>query len=111
MKTEIEIQESFPIVATSSRLDEAHRILKHGESFAVFDRAGEIRPGSEQGLYHEGTRFLNRLQLTLENQRPMILGSTVRQDNALIVELTNPDLVTGAKHVLPRDTIHLFAIS
>jgi glycogen debranching enzyme len=114
-KTEIEIQESFPIVATSSRLDEAHRILKHGESFAVFDRAGEIHPGSEQGLYHEGTRFLSRLELTLENQRPLVLGSTVRQDNALIVELTNPDLMARGEKpkgetVLPRDTIHVFAI-
>lgn len=109
MKTEIEIQESFPIVATSSRLDEAHRILKHGESFAVFDRAGAIRPGSEQGLFHEGTRFLSRLELTLESQRPLVLGSTVRQDNALIVELTNPDLVASGEHLLPRDTIHLFA--
>ena len=114
MKTEIEIQESFPVVTTSSRLDEAHRILKHGESFAVFDRAGGIHPGSEQGLFHEGTRFLSRLELTLESQRPLVLGSTVRQDNALIVELTNPVLTArgekpGDRTVVPRDTIHLFA--
>lgn len=108
MRTEIEIQESFPIVAISSRLDEAHRILKHGESFAVFDRAGEIHPGSEQGLYHEGTRFLSRLELTLESQLPVFLGSTVRQDNALIVELTNPDLTAGDGTRVPRDTIHVF---
>ena len=107
--TEIEIQESFPIVATSSRLDEAHRILKHGESFAVLDRAGEIHSGSEQGLYHEGTRFLSRLEVTLESQRPLFLGSTVRQDNALIVEQTNPDLTAGDGTRLPRDTVHLFA--
>ena len=109
VKIEVETQESFPIVATASRLDETHRILKHGESFAVFDRAGGIRPGSEQGLYHEGTRFLSRLELTLESQRPLFLGSTVRQDNALIVELTNRELVARDRTALPRDTIHLFA--
>ena len=109
MNQTVETRESFPILATSSRLDEAHRILKHGESFGVFGRSGEIRPGSEQGLFHEGTRFLSQLELTLDSQRPLVLNSTVRQDNALIVDLTNPDLVSEGSRVLPRDTIHLFA--
>jgi glycogen debranching enzyme len=105
----VETRESFPILATSSRLDEIHRVLKHGESFAVLDRAGGMRPGSEHGLFHEGTRFLSQLELTLDDQRPLVLSSTVRQDNALIVDLTNPDLVAGGERTLPRDTIHVFA--
>jgi glycogen debranching enzyme len=110
----VETRESFPILATASRLDEMHRVLKHGESFGVFGRSGEIRPGSEQGLFHEGTRFLSQLEMTLDGQRPLVLNSTVRQDNALIVDLTNPDLVgdgesqTPGERLLPRDTIHLF---
>jgi glycogen debranching enzyme len=104
----VETRESFPILATASRLDETHRVLKHGESFGVFSRAGEIRPGSEQGLFHEGTRFLSQLEMTLDGQRPLVLSSTVRQDNALIVDLTNPDLLVDGERTLPRDTIHLF---
>jgi glycogen debranching enzyme len=106
----VETLESFPIVATESRLDEAHRVLKHGETFAVLDCAGTIQPGSEQGLFHEGTRFLSRLELTLDGQEPLVLGSTVRQGNAFIVDLMNPDLVAEGEYVLPRDTIHLFGV-
>jgi glycogen debranching enzyme len=108
MNETVQTQEPFAIVATSSRLSEAHRVLKYGESFAVFDRGGGIEPGTEQGLFHEGTRFLSSLELLLESQRPLVLGSSVRRDNALVVDLTNPDIVSGRDIVLPRETIHLF---
>jgi glycogen debranching enzyme len=84
--------------------------LKYGDSFAVFDRFGDIRPGasSEEGLYFDGTRFLSGLDLTLDGMRPVLLGSTVRDDNdQLIVTLTNPDLfIDGALH-LPANSIHI----
>ena len=51
------------------------RVLKHGDTFAVFDRYGDIAAGGagEQGLYHAGTRFLSRLELRLEGGRPLLL--------------------------------------
>ena len=77
----------------------------------MFDRSGAIRPLglSEMGLFHEGTRFLSGLELLLENQLPLLLSSTVRRDNALIVDLTNPDFPQGPAGPLPRDTIHVFS--
>jgi glycogen debranching enzyme len=106
----IQIKEQFYILATSSRAGDRTRVLKHGESFAVFDRGGAIRPMglTEMGLFHEGTRFLSGFELFLENQRPLLLSSTVRSDNALIVDLTNPDLPDGPVGPLPRDAIHVF---
>ena len=106
-------RESFPILATASRRDEQARVLKHGDCFAVFDRSGNIRPeeGGELGLYHEGTRFLSQLELLLEGRRPLLLSSTVRQDNALVVDLTNPDLMQDGEVLLPRDTLHIFWIA
>ncbi|HEY7215136.1 MAG TPA: glycogen debranching N-terminal domain-containing protein, partial [Thermoanaerobaculia bacterium] len=107
----IQIKEQFYILATSSRAGDRTRVLKHGESFAVFDRSGAIRPlgMSEMGLFHEGTRFLSGFELLLENQRPLLLSSTVRRDNALIVDLTNPDFTAPPVGPLARDAIHVFS--
>ncbi|MEA2604030.1 MAG: hypothetical protein QOF89_5022 [Acidobacteriota bacterium] len=114
--------EPFYILATSSRPDDRTRVLKHGESFAVFDRAGAIRPVGlgELGLFHEGTRFLSTFEPLLEEQRPQLLSSTVRRDNVLIIDLTNPDLTNpdltnpdlerSAGGLLPRDTVHVFGL-
>ena len=86
-------------------------MLKHGDTFAVFDRYGDIKPGGlgEEGLYHEGTRFLSCLLLELEGGRPFFLSSTVREENdQLAVALTNPDLLrdgagaAAARHAPPR---------
>ena len=50
----------------------------------------------EQGLYHQGTRFLSRSSCGSNGRRPLLLSSTVRDGNALLtVDLTNPDLVDG----------------
>src|SRR5580700_2950363 len=70
----------YPIVAASSRNDERTRVLKHGDTFAVFDHYGDIKPGGlgEEGLYHEGTRYLSCLLLELEGKRPFFLRSGVR---------------------------------
>jgi glycogen debranching enzyme len=110
------IKEQYYILATSTRTDDRTRVLKHGESFGVFDRSGAIRPVGlgEMGLFHEGTRFLSAFELFLENQRLLLLSSTVRRDNALIVDLTNPDFTDGAlgdPGTLARDTVHVFSTS
>jgi glycogen debranching enzyme len=103
----------YYILATNARADERTRVLKHGESFGVFDRAGTIRPTGlgELGLYHEGTRFLSGFELALERRRPLLLGSTVRRDDVLIVDLANPDITDGRERPLARDTVHVFTSS
>jgi len=42
----------------SSVTDDRTRVLKHGDTFAVFDHLGPIKPGGmgEEGSYHDGTR-------------------------------------------------------
>ena len=61
----IRVDDRYYILATSSAADDRTRVLKHGETFAVFDRYGDVRPFGmgEQGLYHEGTRMLSSLAL------------------------------------------------
>jgi glycogen debranching enzyme len=92
-------------LAASSR-----RTLKHGDTFAMFDEFGDVVEfeHSPTGLFHNDTRFLSRLHLTLEGHRPLMLGSTVRPDNALLdVDLTNPDVFSGGRLQLAKDTFHL----
>src|SRR5262249_6200902 len=57
----------FYILAASPQADEQSRVLKQGDTFAVFDHYGDIKPSGmgEEGLYHEGTRYLSRLLLLL----------------------------------------------
>src|ERR1700730_5436284 len=98
------------VLTTSSFADERSRMLKHGDSFAVFDHHGRIKPGGlgEEGLYHEGTRFLSRLLMELEDKTLILLGSTVRGENGhLAIALTNPDLIEAGKVRLPFGTLHL----
>ena len=98
------------ILAASSVADERTRVLKHGDTFAVFDHYGDIKPGGlgEEGLYHEGTRFLSCLVVELEGGRPFFLSSTVCDANdQLAVALTNPDLLRDGEVRLPLGTLHL----
>lgn len=111
MEEIISVNDQFYILASSSMADNRTRVLKHGETFGVFDRYGDIQPVGHgtQGLYHEGTRFLSREELFLNNDRPMLLSSTIKEDNALLaVDLTNPDLYHEGRIVIPRGSVHVF---
>lgn len=102
--------DAYYIQATSAPADDRTRVLKHDETFAVFDRHGDIQPVGRgaQGLYHEGTRFLSRLEFSLNGERPMLLNSTIQEDNALLaVDLTNPDVYVDGRAVIPRGTLHI----
>lgn len=98
------------IVASSSLTEEHVEVLKQGGTFGLFDRYGDIhslRTGS-QGLYHEGTRFLSRFELTMNGERPLLLSSTVKEDNILLnVDLMNPDMTHEGQVEVTRGALHL----
>jgi len=108
----VSLHEQFYIQATSSRADDRTRVLKHDDIFAVFDRFGDLQPVGlgEQGIYHDGTRFLSRLELRLGGRRPLMLSSTVKKENDLLtVDLATPDLKDDSGElVLARGTLHVF---
>jgi glycogen debranching enzyme len=109
MSEVIRVRDSYYILATSPLADNQTRVLKHGDTFAIFDLYGDIRRlgRGEQGLYHKGTRHLSRSVLTLGTQRPLLLGSSVSEDNVLFaVDMTNPDMTIGETFV-PRGTLHI----
>lgn len=89
-------------------------VLKHSDTFAVFDAYGDITPGDgERGLYHMGTRHLSRLVLQLEipeaATRPVLLDASVREDNGLLVsDFTNPDFTDETGRALDQGALHFF---
>ena len=107
----IRVHDQFYILATSTRLHDRTRVLKDGDTFAIFDRHGDISSLGlgEPGLYHEGTRFLSRFDIRFGVDRPLLLSSVVRRDNTLLgVDVANPDVSVDGGSVIPADTIHLF---
>src|SRR5262249_46389696 len=109
--SDVAVPSPFYVQALSPSADEQTRVLKHGDTFAVFDHHGDVKPSGlgEEGLYHDGTRYLSCLLLLLDKQRPLFLSSTVKDDNDLLtVDLTNPDLLEGERVAVPRGTLHFF---
>ncbi len=48
--------------------------ILEGATFCICDEVGDLR-GESDGLFAEDTRFLSRLKLTLNGQRPLLLSS------------------------------------
>ena len=98
------------ILATSSSADERTRVLKHADTFAVFDHYGDIKPDGlgDEGVYHQGTRHLSCFVLDLEGRRPSLLNSAIRDENdQLTVTLTNPDMLRNGAVWAPLGTLHI----
>ena len=89
-------------------------VLKQGDSFAVLDDFGDVQANgaAPEGLFFEDTRYLARLALTVDGVRPLLLSSTVTEDNAMLsTDLANPDLAEEGHLRLARDTVHLLRSS
>jgi glycogen debranching enzyme len=107
----LNFEETFAIVSEAERPSASVRVLKHNDTFAVFDAHGNIAPGpgSPYGLYHGGTRFLSRLDLRLGSREPLLLSSTIGEDNCVFnADLTNPDILHDGRVTFERGVFHLF---
>jgi glycogen debranching enzyme len=111
MEEIVRLDDRHSILSARERSIAPLRVLKHGDSFAVFDRHGDMTPaeGGEHGFYHAGTRFLSRLELELGGGRPLLLSSTISEDNTVFTaDLTNPDVLRDGVVAIPRGAVHLF---
>ncbi len=106
-----EPEHQFTVLAEERRAAGPQRVLKRGDTFGVFDQLGDIAVdhGGEQGIYHRGTRYLSKLEILLAGHRPLLLSSTVTDDNvAFIGDLTNMDVRRNGEIAIPHGQIHLF---
>jgi len=111
MEIEDDGHESFVIAARASLQEIRPLVLKHGDAFGVFDFNGDAiaAPESAEGVYYRDTRHLSHFAVMINGARPMLLSSTMRDDNAtLTCDLTNPDL-TDAKGqpTFEHDLVHV----
>jgi glycogen debranching enzyme len=100
--------QQFRNAATEGPHEARSRILKHGDSFAVLNRFGDMAAdlGSPDGLYHRDTRYLSQLELRLNGHRPLLLSSAPAEDNSLLaVDLANADSVGAEGLPLYRELI------
>ncbi len=99
------------ILAQEVPVPERTHVLKQDDTCGLFNDFGDISSGSrhEEGLYHEGTRFLSGFTLRLAGACPLLLSSAVRRDDILLsVDLTNPDIELGRGQILPRGSLHIY---
>ncbi|MGZ8244343.1 amylo-alpha-1,6-glucosidase [Methylomagnum sp.] len=110
-------EDQWYVIATGPATEEPARVLKHGDTFGVFDRHGDIFQAegdghgnlTQQGLYHEGTRYLSYWELRVNGQRPLLLSSMIKEDNSLlVVDMTTPDMYRQGELVIPKGSVHLF---
>ena len=88
------------------------RVLKDRETFAVLNTSGDILQfgGKQQGLYHNGTRYLSSIAVTINDVPPLVLSSAVREDAfVLSVDMTTPDIEQDDDDVeaIPHDRLHI----
>lgn len=111
MKSFLQVADQYYVLATSVLADKETRVLKGGETFAIFDPHGDILPmtHAEAGLFHKGTRYLSRYEFNLDgDERPLLLGSVLRDDNGVLkVDLTNPDLDVSSQEFLRKGSLYI----
>lgn len=105
----IQLENKFYISVNSTYADDRVKVLNHVNTFGIFDRWGDIKQIGEevQGIYHNGTRYISHFELRLNDQRPLLLSSSVKEENEILsVDLTNPLLMAGDKSI-PKDILYI----
>jgi glycogen debranching enzyme len=74
-----------------------------GDAFMIADPAGDVRPGTGDGLFHRDTRFLSGLRLEVDGRPPDLLASgTVDAFSARIYLRTAGEGAEGVPIVIER---------
>src|SRR5436309_3176821 len=68
------------------------QVIKHDRAFFLSDRFGDVPEENQAalGLYCRDTRFLSRLELTVNELRPLLLHSSTERNYWQVVELAYP---------------------
>jgi glycogen debranching enzyme len=109
----VRLENEYYVRASSALADDRTRVLKYGDTFAVFNRFGDIElvGPSKFGLFHAECRHLSQFTVYVNGRQPLLLSSTIREDNAFLsVDLTNVDSDTNGFAALSRGTLHIFRL-
>lgn len=109
----VRLENEYYVRASSALADDRTRVLKYGDTFAIFNRFGDIEPLglSKFGLFHCECRHLSQFAVYVNERRPLLLGSVIREDNAFLsVDLTNVDSASDGFPPLSHGTLHVFRL-
>jgi len=109
----VRLENEYYVRASSALADDRTRVLKYGDTFAVFNRFGDIElvGPSKFGLFHAECRHLSQFTVHVNGRQPLLLGSTIREDNAFLsVDLTNVDSEDENGAMVSRGTLHIFRL-
>jgi glycogen debranching enzyme len=103
------LEAPFYIPATESAARPRHT-LKHGDCFIVLDSHGDIgaSAGGPDGFFYRDMRHLSHFELLINGMHPLMLGSNIADDNALLsIDLTNPDIYYNNRIILQKNLLHI----
>jgi len=109
----VRVENEYYVRASSALADDRTRVLKYGDTFSVFNRFGDIEPvgPSKFGLFFAECRHLSQFTVQVNGRQPLLLGSTIREDNAFLsIDLTNVDSGADGLPALSRGTLHIFRL-
>lgn len=103
-------EDQFYVLATHSLTEERTFTLKHNDTFAIFNKYGDVLSfnKSTHGIFHKGTRFLSDFRFSIEGRKPLYLSSDIKEGNEMLtVDLTNPDIKSGDELRLEKGLVHI----
>ncbi|HXS35297.1 MAG TPA: amylo-alpha-1,6-glucosidase [Flavipsychrobacter sp.] len=107
----IQVENKYYISVNSTYADDRTKVLNHIDTFGIFDRQGDIKQMGEevQGIYHNGMRFISDLDFRINNNRPLLLSSSIKEENEILsVDLTNPVMQnTNSDTPIPKGVIYI----
>ena len=104
----IRIGDEYYLLASALAPRRPQVLLNHADSFAIFDLGGDIQLAREEpyGLFHRGTRFLDRFELRLNRSFPILLRTALSPDGSeILTYVTNGDEKLGDEIILQRDIV------
>lgn len=102
-------ENEYHISADAVNTDEKNKVINHYNTFGLFDHLGNISATGKmvQGIYHDGTRFINELVMLVNGRKPLLLSNTIKEENEILsTDLTNPQLIDGTCNVA-ENTVHI----
>jgi glycogen debranching enzyme len=110
-QTFLKVGSDYYVLASSLASRRQSKVLANGQSFAVFDAAGDIieSPLEALGFFNCDTRHLSRFEMQIAGTEPYFLNSYLSDDRAQFrATLTNADLgKRGEPSWLPRNSIRI----
>ncbi|UOY91781.1 amylo-alpha-1,6-glucosidase [Ectobacillus sp. JY-23] len=86
-----------------------YRVIKENDLFLLTDTSGNIPEGHSYGLglYKKDTRFLSKLDIKINGEKPILLSSDATENYMSKILLTNPHMERDGELILWRESVEL----